>query len=501
MNESTTQSAASDIVYVGVGVVIGTVIVLLSIAVIIAFIVLVVFKRKRTTVSLGDSDNQYPHRNMTMSPDVKAEVPQYSEITPLQVPRAVKVTTLPQPVQLQHNPMYDSSECLIDMPLAKSKSVDTFDSALLSEFNIYAIPDRQQPPPVPPYRGTPDSESRPVYNEKIDPSMFQNSSSLGSSVEVHPYSSIYADPEQIDRTDILEVTEKNIVEIKELGVGQFGEVVLAHTVGISLMDLRLSNTSDTVGISILVAVKKLKSGIDEATRIAFEKEIKFMAKLRHENVVRLLGVCLEKQAFIIMEYMENGDLNQYLKKHQVIDRDIYPLPEGTLSVPILIHICLQVASGLRYLASHKCIHRDLATRNCLVGQKNTVKIADFGMSRNLYSSVYYQVQGKAMLPIRWMSNECFYGRFSEKTDIWAFGVTMWEIFTLCRDFPYPELSDQEVIDNAIKDYNRVVPKQPSSCPSDVYHIMLRCWINDPEDRADFEEVYNLLAQIHAYSDI
>ena len=173
------------------------------------------------------------------------------------------------------------------------------------------------------------------------------------------------------------MTEKNIGEIKELGVGQFGKVVLAHTVGLSLRDMKISNTDDAAGISILIAVKKLKSDIDEETRLAFEKEIKFMAKLRHENVVRLLGVCLQKQAFIMMEYMENGDLNQYLKKHDVIERDIYPLPEGVLSVPLLIRICLQIASGMRYLASHECIHRDLATRNYLLGQKGTVKIADF----------------------------------------------------------------------------------------------------------------------------
>ena len=184
-------------------------------------------------------------------------IPQYSEIT--LIPKAVKVTSLPREVQLHPNPMYDSSECLIGGTIPKTKSIETFDSALLSEFNIYAIPDRPVPPPIPPYRGgTPDLGS--VYTEKISPSMFQGGSSVGSSVELHPYSSIYADPEQIQRTDILEVTEKNIVEIKELGVGQFGEVVLAHTVGLSLRDMKISNTDDAAGISILIAVKKTEIG-------------------------------------------------------------------------------------------------------------------------------------------------------------------------------------------------------------------------------------------------
>ena len=481
---------------------------------------LVIKRRRSHKVELRENFEPYayvnkPHRPLP-TPDGKRDYremddlgqngrPSYHEIAPI-IPQPAKVCTLPPQVKLKHNPMYDSKNCLDDMPANMSDSRESVDSALMTEFNIYARPMRPPVPPVPPYRGTPDpADFEALHNEKLDPSMFRSRvSSACSSLEasqLHPYSSIYAEPELIQRSDVVEVTEKNISELKELGMGQFGQVVLAHTVGISLRDLKLSNSSAADGISILVAVKKLKSDADDETRDAFEKEIKFMARLHHENVVRLLGVCLQKQAFILMEYMENGDLNQYLQKHELTIHDIHPLPEATLSTPILIYISLQIASGMRYLSSHNCIHRDLATRNCLVGQKNIVKIADFGMSRNLYSSVYYRVQGRAMLPIRWMANECFYGRFSEKTDIWAFGVTMWEIFTLGKEVPYPDLLDQEVIDDAIRGKNRTIPSQPEKCPPEAYHVMLRCWEAETADRADFEEVYNLLAQIHAYSDI
>ena len=298
---------------------------------------------------------------------------------------------------------------------------------------------------------------------------------------------------------MLEVTEQNINEVKELGVGQFGTVILASTVGLSLKDLGLGNVNTSV--SILVAVKKLHYDADAYEREAFEKEIKFMSRLNHENVVHILGVCLNTNAFIMMEYMENGDLNQYIQKFEFSPDCETSETDKFMNVAVLIYMSLQIASGMRYLASMNFVHRDLATRNCLVGQKFVVKIADFGMSRQLYDNSYYRIRGKAMLPIRWMAKECFYGRFSEKTDVWAFGVVMWEIFTLCKQQPYEHLSDQEVIDDAVRGENRSLLQQPHPCPDEVYQVMVRCWSPHSDERATFEEVHGLLAQIHAYSDM
>ena len=175
-----------------------------------------------------------------------------------------------------------------------------------------------------------------------------------------------------------------------------------------------------------------------------------MSRLNHENVVRVLDTCKSSTTFIVMEYMEKGDLNQYLLEFESIASD--DKQKGDLLIPAstLTNMSTQVANGMKYLTSKNFIHRDLATRNCLIGMNLQVKIADFGMSRNLYQSHYYVLKGHAILPVRWMAKECFYGKFSTKTDVWAFGVTMWEIFTLAKDIPYEDMEDEELIADATR---------------------------------------------------
>ncbi len=142
-------------------------------------------------------------------------------------------------------------------------------------------------------------------------------------------------------------------------------------------------------------------------------------------------------------------------------------------------------------------YRDLATRNCLVGKYYQIKIADFGMSLSLYEFHYYVIKGHAVLPVRWMAKECFYGKFSTKTDVWAFGVTMWEIYTLAKDIPYEDMDDSEVAADASKrDGNRVILEKPKDCPQEVYDIMLMCWKEDPIERATFDKIHSLLLPLN-----
>ena len=337
-----------------------------------------------------------------------------------------------------------------------------------------------------------------IYSEPLKPSLFmqetptdlecQNEEAIESE-DLYPYSSIYTTPDTDLTNKPLLVLAQNIKIMSRLGNGNFGEVVLAQTVDLTPQQLQIESQAPFV----LVAVKRLRASASEETKELFDKEVKFMSRLNHPNVVRMLGVCRdEENPFIMMEYMMNGDLHQYLKEFSQIGEGEY-INIRSISVSTLTNISLQIASAMQYLASHNFVHRDLATRNCLVGSKNTVKIADFGMSRSLYESHYYIISGHAILPVRWMATECFYGRFSAKTDVWAFGITVWEIFTLAKEQPYEHLQDMEVVEDAIKGPNRTLLERPPKCPKEVYDVMKACWAHDPAQRSTFDQLYEMLS--------
>ena len=386
----------------------------------------------------------------------------------------------------------------------KNKGLELQNQALLlesgraMEFDIYAnVQEHTNMIENPIY----NLEENPVCNEAISPAAIVTSLSHDNSLDdnMYPFGSVYADPLPLvksERPPI--VSNKNIKPLRPLGVGLFGEVVLAKTVGLSSMYLGIGNSNDS-SISMKVAIKTLKSALSEVSeesRKSFEKEIKFMSRLKDDNVVRLLGICTTGTPFIMMEYMENGDLNHYLQKFEfAYNRDNLP-KENEITLNALIYMSFQIASGMEYLSSHKFIHRDLAARNVLVGVNYTVKIADFGMSQNMYNGYYCRVSGLKVLPIRWMAFECFFGKFSIQTDVWAFGITLWEIFTLCQDRPFDDLSDQQMIEDATKGANRRIPDQPDICPSEVYCIMKSCWQHEPSERAKFSLLCDQLNEFY-----
>ena len=374
---------------------------------------------------------------------------------------------------------------------------DTPSTTDLSQgIDIYTVPDTTSSPAV-------DRDSslyETVYSEPIQPSLFTDAVETPSDCEdLHPYAPVYTVPinQPESKEVLLKVFGSNIREIRELGTGLFGEVILAETVGLSVKDLRLSESDDDKSKSTLVSVKKLKSGAPNATKVAFEKEVKFMSRLSDRNVIRILGVCYEDTPFIMMEYMEKGDLNQYLQKFKTLSTTDSER-QGQITLMTLVHMATQIASAMKYLASHNFVHRDLATRNCLVGPNYLVKISDFGTSRSLYDSHYYRIHGRFALPVRWMSFECFYGKFSQKSDVWAFGVTMWEIFSLAKEQPYNDMSDKQVIEDALKGKNRKILAKPVMCPLEVYKVMLECWAHNSEQRATFEQLFQLLISVHHY---
>ncbi|KAK3556615.1 hypothetical protein QTP70_010804 [Hemibagrus guttatus] len=299
----------------------------------------------------------------------------------------------------------------------------------------------------------------------------------------------------------IEEFPRKLLTFKEkLGEGQFGEVHLCEAEDMEeFMDKDFSYDV-TENQTVLVAVKMLRADANKNARNDFLKEIKIMSRLKDPNIIRLLGVCMSSDPLcMITEYMENGDLNQFLSRHE---------PEGmiallsnapTVSYTNLQHMAAQIASGMKYLSSLNFVHRDLATRNCLVGKNYTIKIADFGMSRNLYSGDYYRIQGRAVLPIRWMSWESILlGKFTTASDVWAFGVTLWETLTFCKEQPYSQLSDEQVIENTgefFRDQRRqIYLPQPPMCPDPIYKLMLSCWHRNAKERPSFQEIFRILLE-------
>ncbi|XP_072170794.1 tyrosine-protein kinase TXK-like [Diadema setosum] len=262
-------------------------------------------------------------------------------------------------------------------------------------------------------------------------------------------------------------SELNIIH--ELGRGQFGVVHLA----------KLTHNNR------FVAVKMMQEG--SMSEDDFVDEAKVMKELQHENLVQLYGVTSAQPLCIVTEYMPNGCLLMYIRRQKY-------LLERT---NILIYMTEQVCAGMRYLEDKHFIHRDLAARNCLVGDKHIVKVADFGLTRYVMDDEYTSSGTK--FPIKWAPPEVLhYTRFSSKSDVWAFGILMWEVFSGGLA-PYPAMSNVEVVDHVTRRNYRM--ERPDYCPWPVYLIMKDCWAERPEDRPSFNHLMARFSQLSDKSEL
>ncbi|KAM6039680.1 high affinity nerve growth factor receptor-like [Chlamydotis macqueenii] len=296
-----------------------------------------------------------------------------------------------------------------------------------------------------------------------------------------PQSNFVENPQYFCDTCVHHVQRRDIVLKWELGEGAFGKVFLAEC-------RNLLPERDTM----LVAVKALKEATESA-RVDFQREAELLTVLQHEHIVRFYGVCTEGEPLVmVFEYMEHGDLNRFLRSHgpdaKILEQG-QGGPGGQLTLSRMLQIATQIASGMAYLASLHFVHRDLATRNCLVGHDLVVKIGDFGMSRDIYSTDYYRVGGRTMLPIRWMPPESIlYRKFTTESDVWSFGVVLWEIFTYGKQ-PWYQLSNTEAIECITQGREL---ERPRACPAEVYAVMRSCWQREPQQRRPIKEIHGRL---------
>ncbi|KAM7377764.1 hypothetical protein PAMA_014181 [Pampus argenteus] len=261
---------------------------------------------------------------------------------------------------------------------------------------------------------------------------------------------------------------------KELGKGEFGSVYEGVFTPVE-------------GVDIKVAVKTMRVGICSQEDLhEFLSEAEIMKNFDHDNVVRLLGVTLEREQdsplpvpLVIMPYIKHGDLRRFLIATRYGDIPMF-VPHQSL-----LHFMIDIAAGMDYLSSQGFLHRDLAARNCMLGDDLRVCVADFGLSKKIYSSNYYRQKVGIRVPIKWMAMESLSESvYTTKSDVWSFGVTIWEIVSRGRT-PYPGVHNHELLDLLLSGHRL---KPPENCDQKLYEVMQSCWDKEPTQRPDFKEL-------------
>uniref|UniRef100_A0A669AZT3 Ephrin type-A receptor 7 n=1 Tax=Oreochromis niloticus TaxID=8128 RepID=A0A669AZT3_ORENI len=277
----------------------------------------------------------------------------------------------------------------------------------------------------------------------------------------------YEDPNRAVHQFAKELDASCIKIERVIGAGEFGEVCSGR--------LKLPGKRD-----VSVAIKTLKVGYTEKQRRDFLCEASIMGQFDHPNVVHLEGVVTRgKPVMIVIEYMENGSLDAFLRKH-----------DGQFTVIQLVGMLRGIAAGMRYLSDMGYVHRDLAARNILVNCNLVCKVSDFGLSRVIDDdpeAVYTTTGGK--IPVRWTAPEAIqYRKFTSASDVWSYGVVMWEVMSY-GERPYWDMSNQDVI-KAIEEGYRL--PAPMDCPPGLHQLMLDCWQKDRAERPKFDQIVGIL---------
>ncbi|XP_037947179.1 tyrosine-protein kinase Fer isoform X5 [Teleopsis dalmanni] len=258
-----------------------------------------------------------------------------------------------------------------------------------------------------------------------------------------------------------ELSNDDVMLLEKIGRGNFGDVYKAK--------LKSSKLD--------VAVKTCRMTLPDEQKRKFLQEGRILKQYDHPNIVKLIGICVQKQPImIVMELVPGGSLLNYLRKNS-----------NSLTYRQQMGMCRDAAAGMRYLESKNCIHRDLAARNCLVDFENSVKISDFGMSRE--EEEYIVSDGMKQIPVKWTAPEALnFGKYTSLCDVWSYGILMWEIFSK-GDTPYSGMSNSRARERIDTGYRMPAPENTAP---EMYRLMLKCWAAEAESRPHFDEIFNVV---------
>ncbi|XP_043912217.1 proto-oncogene tyrosine-protein kinase receptor Ret [Protopterus annectens] len=284
-----------------------------------------------------------------------------------------------------------------------------------------------------------------------------------------------------------EFPRKNLVLGKTLGEGEFGKVVKATA-------FRLKGKAGYT----TVAVKMLKENASQSELRDLLSEFTLLKQVNHPHVIKLYGACSQDgPLYLIVEYAKYGSLRSFLRESRKVgpsyvgsdtNRNSSYLDnpdERALTMGDLISFAWQISRGMQYLAEMKLVHRDLAARNVLVAEGRKMKISDFGLSRDVYEEDSYVKRSKGRIPVKWMAIESLFDHiYTTQSDVWSFGVLLWEIVTLGGN-PYPGIAPERLF-NLLKTGYRM--EKPENCSEEMYNLMLRCWKQEPDKRPPFTDI-------------
>ncbi|XP_046825475.1 discoidin domain-containing receptor 2-like isoform X1 [Vespa crabro] len=301
-----------------------------------------------------------------------------------------------------------------------------------------------------------------------------------------------------DSCDIPRISRHRLRILDKLGEGSFGLVHLCEAKGIQNPDV------GSIRNRQVVIVRSLWRGVVDSLKKDFTNDMHFLATIRDVNIARIIALVEEEPFGAVFEYGELGDLPSFLEDRRKSEND------ASLNYECSLNFIMQIASGMKYLENLNIPHRDLAARNCIVNQNLSVKVSDHAIYCNKYDNVYYVDGCYRKIPLRWMAWEAvILGKQSCRADIWSYAITVWEILTECKEIPYSDLTSEQVLENYDRWYNhtgynssgtseknqpRVLP-QPLCSSADLYHMMVKCWSKQPENRPTFEEIYLYLKRL------
>ncbi|CAI8045234.1 Tyrosine-protein kinase transforming protein SEA [Geodia barretti] len=254
--------------------------------------------------------------------------------------------------------------------------------------------------------------------------------------------------------------------------------------------------------NMLVAIKTGKALVAVTDRERLLKEVSLMLTFSHPNVMPLIGLSFDEETpLIIMPFMSNGTVLSYVRDNR---KSLYFL-ESSDNIQVeaakktCLGICYQISNGMAYLANYRLVHRDLAARNCMIDEKGIIKVADFGLTEDMYSTIYYrqekrQTGTEEKVPIKWMALESIETHvFDESTDVWSFGVTCWEVFT-CGGVPYAGVPVTTLL-RELRSGHRLDRPSNISCSDDIWSVVTSCWSASPQERPKFSTLVNTLTDL------